>query len=131
MRQFTQGAIQTTAGLLDAAVQGDGFFVVKDDAGNTLYTRAGNFQADKYGNLLTDTGSRVQGWTTIDSTTGEVDTNGPIGNIIVPVGSLKAPTVTSQFTRGPQPELLGERRTPPPHSPRRSRSTTAWARRTC
>ena len=98
VRQFTQGAIQTTAGLLDAAVQGDGFFVIKDDAGNTLYTRAGNFQADKYGNLLTDTGSRVQGWTTINSTTGEIDTNGPIGNIIVPVGSLKAPTVTSQFT---------------------------------
>ena len=66
--------------------------------GNTLYTRAGNFQADKYGNLLTDTGDRVQGWTTINSTTGEIDTNGPIGNIIVPVGSLKAPTVTSQFT---------------------------------
>ena len=33
VRQFTQGAIQTTSGLLDAAVQGDGFFVVKDDAG--------------------------------------------------------------------------------------------------
>src|ERR671939_1887081 len=31
VRQFTQGAIQTTSGLLDAAVQGDGFFVVKND----------------------------------------------------------------------------------------------------
>lgn len=98
VRQFTQGAIQTTSGLLDAAIQGDGFFVIKDDAGNTLYTRAGNFQTDKYGNLLTDTGARVQGWTTINSTTGNVDTNGPIGNIIVPVGSLKPPTPTSQFT---------------------------------
>jgi flagellar hook protein FlgE len=98
VRQFTQGAIQTTSGLLDAAIQGDGFFVIKDDAGNTLYTRAGNFQADKDGNLLTDTGEQVQGWTTIDPTTGGVDTNGPIGNIIVPVGSLKAPTPTTQFT---------------------------------
>ncbi len=98
VRQFTQGAIQTTSGLLDAAIQGDGFFVIKDDAGNTLYTRAGNFQADKYGNLLTDTGAQVQGWTTIDPTTGNVNTNGPIGNIIVPVGSLKAPTPTTQFT---------------------------------
>jgi flagellar hook protein FlgE len=98
VRQFTQGAIQTTSGLLDAAVQGDGFFVIKDDAGNTLYTRAGNFQADKAGNLLTDTGDRVQGWTTINPLTGAVDTNGPIGNIIVPVGSLKAPTVTTNFT---------------------------------
>ena len=98
VRQFTQGAIQTTSGLLDASVQGDGFFVIKDEAGNTQYTRAGNFQADKSGNLLTDTGQRVQGWTTINSTTGAVDTNGPIGSILVPVGELKPPTTTTRFT---------------------------------
>src|SRR3954470_22790754 len=98
IRQFTQGAIQTSSGLLDAAIQGDGFFVLKDHAGNTLYTRAGNLQADKNGYLLTDTGDRVQGWTTVDPITGEVNTNGPIGNIIVPVGSLKPPNPTSIFT---------------------------------
>src|SRR5947199_3388811 len=65
IRQFTQGAIQTSTGLLDAAVQGDGFFVLKDDAGNTLYTRARNFQADKNGNLITDTVESVQGLTSI------------------------------------------------------------------
>ena len=47
IRQFTQGAIQTSTGLLDAAIQGDGFFVVKNAQGNTLYTRAGNFQVDR------------------------------------------------------------------------------------
>src|SRR5664279_6293363 len=98
VRQFTQGALQTSGGLLDAAVQGDGFFVVNNAAGNQLYTRAGNFNTDKDGNLLTDTGDKVQGWTTIDPTTGNVNTNGPIGNIIVPVGSLKAPNATSLFT---------------------------------
>ena len=74
VRQFTQGAIQTSSGLLDAAVQGDGFFVLKDDAGNTQFTRAGNFQADKSGVLLSDTGARVQGWTTVDATTGVINT---------------------------------------------------------
>jgi flagellar hook protein FlgE len=98
VRQFTQGAIQTSAGLLDAAIQGDGFFVVTDPSGNTLYTRAGNFQADKAGYLLTDTGNYVQGWTAINPLTGAVDTNGSIGNIIVPVGSLQAPTTTTNFT---------------------------------
>ena len=98
VRQFTQGALQTSGGLLDAAVQGDGFFVVNNAAGNQLYTRAGNFNTDKDGNLLTDTGDKVQGWTTIDPLTGNVNTNGPIGNIIVPVGSLKAPNATSLFT---------------------------------
>jgi flagellar hook protein FlgE len=98
VRQFTQGAIQTSSGLLDAAVQGDGFFVLHGSAGNTLYTRAGNFQADKSGYLLTDTGDFVQGWTAIDPATGLLDTNGPVGNIIVPVGSLKAPMPTTRFS---------------------------------
>jgi flagellar hook protein FlgE len=98
IRQFTQGAIQTSAGLLDAAIQGDGFFVLKTASGNASYTRAGNFVADKEGNLLTDTGDRVQGWTTLNPATGAVDTNGAIGNIIVPVGSLRPPTTTTSMT---------------------------------
>jgi flagellar hook protein FlgE len=98
VRQFTQGAIQTSGGLLDAAIQGDGFFVLQTSQGGTTYTRAGNFQTDKDGNLLTGTGDKVQGWTTLDPVTGKVDTNGPIGNIIVPVGSLRPPTPTTAFT---------------------------------
>ncbi|HUA63503.1 MAG TPA: flagellar hook protein FlgE [Verrucomicrobiae bacterium] len=98
VRQFTQGAIQTSSGTLDAAVQGDGFFVVNDASGNTLYTRAGNFQTNSSGDLMTDTGDYVQGWTTLDPTTGAVDTNGPVGNIVVPVGSLKPPTTTTTMS---------------------------------
>jgi flagellar hook protein FlgE len=98
IRQFSQGAIQASTGLLDAAVQGDGFFVVRNDQDNQLYTRAGNFQVDAAGNLLTNTGERVQGWTAIDPTTGTVSTNGAIGDIVVPVGSLKTPSPTTQFT---------------------------------
>jgi flagellar hook protein FlgE len=98
VRQFTQGAVQTSSGLLDASIQGDGFFVLRDANGNVQYTRAGNFQADKNGNMLTSTGASVQGWTTLDPLTGAVNNNGPIGNIIVPVGSLKPPTPTTNFT---------------------------------
>ena len=98
VRQFTQGALQTSSGLLDAAVQGDGFFVVHDAAGNTMYTRAGNFQTDSSGNLMTDTGGKVQGWTTIIAATGAVDTNGPLGDIVVPVGSLKPPVTSTTMS---------------------------------
>jgi flagellar hook protein FlgE len=97
VRQFTQGALQNTGALMDSAIQGNGFFIVEDASGNTLYTRAGNFQADKDGNLLTATGERVQGWTNLNSS-GKVDTNGPITDIIVPVGSLKPPQATTTFT---------------------------------
>jgi flagellar hook protein FlgE len=98
IRQFTQGAIQASTGLLDAAIQGDGFFVVRGDNGNLLYTRAGNFQVDLQGNLKTNTGETVQGWTTTDPTTGMVNTSGAVGDVVVPVGSVKAPVATTSFT---------------------------------
>src|SRR5262245_37007435 len=44
LRQFSQGAIQSSNGPLDAAIQGDGFLVVNDSAGRQLYTRGGNLQ---------------------------------------------------------------------------------------
>jgi flagellar hook protein FlgE len=97
IRQFTQGAIQSSTGLLDAAVQGDGFFVTRNSQGNTLYTRAGNFQVDDAGNLKTNTGERVQGWTTLTAS-GALDTNGAIGDIVVPVGAAKQPIASTNFT---------------------------------
>jgi flagellar hook protein FlgE len=95
LREFSQGAIQATGGPLDAAIQGDGFFVVVDNSGNTLYTRGGNFQVDTNGNLNTATGEKVQGWT---QSGGVLNTNGPTGNITVPVGSLEAPKVTTSMS---------------------------------
>src|SRR5277367_617102 len=50
---FTQGALQTTGGTLDAAIQGDGFFVVQGPDNSIEYTRAGNFQTDLNGDLQT------------------------------------------------------------------------------
>jgi len=95
IRQFSQGAIRSSSGALDAAIQGDGFLVVKDDSGNTLYTRGGNLQVDDSGRLLTSTGERLQGWT---EQNGVLSTTGPISDIVVPVGSLKAPTATTEIT---------------------------------
>ncbi|MEO8028317.1 MAG: flagellar hook protein FlgE [Bryobacteraceae bacterium] len=91
LRQFSQGAIQTSAGTLDAAIQGDGFFVVRAPNGSIQYTRGGNLQVDNDGNLTTATGEKLQGWA---SANGNVDTNAPVGDIVVPVGTLKAPTAT-------------------------------------
>lgn len=95
LRQFSQGAIQSSPGPLDAAIQGDGFLVVRDLAGALLYTRGGHLQVDKSGLLLTSTGERVQGWASIG---GVVDTNRAIGDIVVPVGTLKAPIPTTGFS---------------------------------
>jgi flagellar hook protein FlgE len=72
---MTAGAVQTTGSALDVAIQGDGFFRLAADGtqlGSTgasyMYTRAGNFTTDADGNLVTDDGDYVVGFT--------LDTNG-------------------------------------------------------
>ncbi len=59
VRNFTQGPIQASSGPLHAALQGNGFFVVRDEAGNKFYTRDGSFQLDNSGAVTTLTGQRV------------------------------------------------------------------------
>jgi flagellar hook protein FlgE len=95
IRQFAQGAIQSSSGPLDAAIQGDGFLVLRNPAGGTIYGRGGNLQVNKNGALLTATGERVQGWVNAN---GNVDTNGPIGDITIPVGTLRPAAATQAIS---------------------------------
>ena len=96
-RQFSQGSIQSTSGSFDAAIQGDGFFVLRDPSTNAqLLSRAGSFTTDKSGNLISSSGARVQGWTQLNSD-GTVNTNGPIGSIQLPTGALRQPVATQNF----------------------------------
>ena len=92
MLQFTQGSIQNTGSPLDAAIQGNGFFIVQAATGQTEYTRGGSFQTNAAGDLTTATGELVQGWS---ATGGTLNTNGPTGNIIIPTGSLQPPEATT------------------------------------
>jgi flagellar hook protein FlgE len=94
-RQFLQGSIQLTSGAFDAAIEGNGFFVVRDGAGATLYTRAGNFKLAADGTLMTATGEKVQGWSSVN---GVLTTSGAVGNIVVPTNALVTPSATTQFT---------------------------------
>lgn len=95
VRQFIQGAIQPTSGSLDAAINGDGFFVVKDQRNQTLYTRAGNFRMDADGNLLTASGEKVQGWSAVK---GALNTNGAIGDISLPVSGVIPATASTKMS---------------------------------
>ncbi len=95
VRQFTQGSIQQTNGPLDAAINGDGFFVVKDSSGQQFYTRAGNFRLGTDGSLLTASGDKVQGW---NSTAGALNLNGALSNIVIPVNGVVPATVTANVS---------------------------------
>lgn len=69
---FRQGDLQQTGNDLDLAIDGEGLFMVRDAAGQTRYTRAGDFQFDAQGLLVTRTdGSQVLG----------LDASGHLGTI--------------------------------------------------
>ncbi len=97
IRQFSQGAIQSSSGTLDVAIQGDGFLVVNDPTSNggTLYTRGGNLEVNKAGQLVTATGFQVQGWNSVN---GVLNTTAPPTNLSVEVGSLTAPAPTKNIS---------------------------------
>jgi flagellar hook protein FlgE len=96
IQQFSQGSVTNTGGALDAAIQGNGFFVVNDPStNNQLYTRDGSFQLNASGDLVTATGQDVQGWM---ATNGVVTPNGPTTNITVPVASVIAPSATANMS---------------------------------
>ena len=76
-QQFSQGDLEFTDNALDVAINGDGFFQVKEN-GVVEYTRAGAFKIDKDGYISTVSGARVQGFQ-VDATTGAV--TGNIGDI--------------------------------------------------
>ena len=93
---FTQGNVESTGIATNAAIQGNGFFIVSED-GQRLFTRAGNFNFDAEGKLVTVDGKGVQGYTAIDPLTGRIATTGEPSDIIVPPGVLRSPAATSTF----------------------------------
>jgi flagellar hook protein FlgE len=99
-----QGILQQTSSSTDAAISGDGFFVVKrgtTGTQETLYTRAGSFSEDARGFLRNANGFYLYGW--------RLDDNGnlPPGNADVstlePVdvaflNGITAPTSAAEIT---------------------------------
>src|SRR5258708_36820107 len=57
---FSQGNFQQTDNPFDMVIQGKGFFQIRRPTGEIAYTRAGNFQLDRDGNLVTGSGDPVE-----------------------------------------------------------------------
>ena len=94
-RIFSQGSMQNSDKNTDIAIQGDGFFVISPDSGNTYkYTRAGDFKFDAAGNFVDNNGYIAQGWLR-DKDTGKVDSTAPIQNITIAPG-LTTPAHATQ-----------------------------------
>lgn len=81
------GSISSTGTALDLAINGNGFFMVRDSAGTTAYTRAGYFGTDSAGNLVNNLGMYLQGYPVDASGTLQV---GTISNLTISSGSIPA-----------------------------------------
>jgi len=80
--EFTQGSIQASGVPTDVAIQGDGFFVVQR-SGQELFTRAGDFSTDQNGNLLTQDGAQVLGYS---ATNGVINPGATLGPLKIELG---------------------------------------------
>jgi flagellar hook protein FlgE len=83
---FGQGGILATNNPTDLAIQGGGFFILKDVTGASHYSRAGAFSLDANGTLADPvSGFKVQGLN---------------GNVVIPPGQTVAGSATTQALFG-------------------------------
>jgi flagellar hook protein FlgE len=61
-QQFTQGNITTTSNPMDLAINGAGFFQVKDGNNPPTYTRNGQFKVDRSGYIVNNSGAQLMGY---------------------------------------------------------------------
>jgi flagellar hook protein FlgE len=91
---FSTGSISSTGVSTDAAIDGDGFFVL-DSGGGQLYTRNGTFQLSPNGTLETSGGLAVMGY---GAANGVVNTSGGLTDITIPTGQVMKPSATTTFS---------------------------------
>ncbi|MFT4469443.1 flagellar hook protein FlgE [Arthrobacter sulfonylureivorans] len=97
---FTQGSSQATGKATDMMISGDGFFVTSK-GGEQLYTRAGAFELDSTGRLVSPDGAILQGWMAVN---GQIPVGGPIGPIdLSPEAISEAKATTSAELTGNLP----------------------------
>lgn len=111
-KDFSQGSFLNTENQLDVAIQGKGFFEVLLPDNSQAYTRAGNFQLDNAGQLVTPNGYVLQPAITIPEGTQSI-TIGTDGTVSVLVQGQDTPQQvgniqTSQFINPAGLQPLGE-----------------------
>jgi flagellar hook protein FlgE len=92
---FSQGTLDLTNTATNAAIEGNGFFVLADSLGALYYSRAGDFTLDRSGNLISPSGHFVQGYQAVNGT---IPSGASLTTLNVPIGETQAPVVTSEAT---------------------------------
>jgi flagellar hook protein FlgE len=92
---YSQGAISETGIATNAAIEGNGFFVVADELGKLAYSRAGDFTIDRNGYVVLPAGQRAQGYAAVN---GVIQPGSELSDIQVPLGQLIEPVTTTKAT---------------------------------
>ncbi len=92
---FEQGNLSESGSPLHAAIQGNGYFVVKNTDGTSGYTRAGDFTVNNQGYLLSSNGGNVQGFM---AQNGVIPPGTTTSSLRLPLGQTIAPQVTRNAT---------------------------------
>ena len=92
-KDFSQGSVTTTNTATDLAIEGDGFFMVRDGRG-VRYTRDGSFTLNQEGDLVSPGGLKVQGYGVdgnfeLETTTPQ-DLNIPLGKLYIAEATTEA-----------------------------------------
>jgi len=101
-QSFAQGQLSPTDAPLDAAIDGNGFFILNDN-GTTLYTRAGQFEVDKNGDVVDTTTQAQVMFSTPTSTYGPLNVNSaqtdaPVATTTVTLGGNLVQNTTTPTT---------------------------------
>ncbi|MGC2210583.1 MAG: flagellar hook protein FlgE, partial [Candidatus Korobacteraceae bacterium] len=91
---FNNGTVQSTGVNTDAAITGNGFFIVQNGS-NTYYTRSGDFTQNSNGYLVDSNGDQVMGYPAVN---GVVNTSGGLAPIQLPMGMTSPPTATANLS---------------------------------
>ena len=94
-KTYTQGSLNQTGNALDLAISGRGFFQVLLPDGTQAYTRAGDFQMNNQGQLVTSSGYAVQPGINIPQGAQSI-TVGNDGVVSVLLAGASAPTQVGQ-----------------------------------
>lgn len=81
-QQFGQGTVDFTANNLDLAINGEGFFMLKDLSGNTSLTRAGAYNVDRDGNVVNHANKRLQIFPPLDETGDRFNTGATVDLVL-------------------------------------------------
>jgi flagellar hook protein FlgE len=95
---WSQGTVENTTNPTDMAINGRGFFTLRDATGADFYSRAGDFSFDRDGYLTNPDGLYVQGYEVLSVNPDSTLNLGIISDINVPDQSTDPPADTTLFT---------------------------------